>query len=156
MFKLKKIGKLDIRKQCKVASILNACGKDMAKNYNLHHWDNPYVKSLIIVGLGALKNSVFLVYEENNPVATFMVKKKGDSLHFEKLGTLPSQSGKGIGSFCMNKIEKLAHKSGCKKVVMEVFEPSKHAISFYEHRGYRMVGTIETLKYKEIKMEKNI
>lgn len=156
VYTVKKIGKPDISKQCMVASVLNECGKDMAKKYGLHHWDNPYIKSLLIVGLGVLKNDVFLVYEEEKVVATFMTKKKGDSLHFEKLGTVPSESGKGIGSYCMSKIEQMAQKSGCKRVVMEVYEPSKHAISFYEHRGYRTVGTTETLKYKEIKMEKNI
>ena len=85
-----------------------------------------------------------------------MTKRNGDALHFEKLGTLPSESGKGIGSFCMKKIEELAKEVGCKKVVMEVYEPSQHAISFYEHKGYVAVGMTDTLKYKEVKMEKRI
>lgn len=156
MYKLMKIGKLDISKLNAVAFILNTCGKDMAKKYNLHHWDNPLIKTLMIVGLCDLKNEIYLLYDGNKPVATFMTKRNQDELHFEKLATLPSESGKGIGSYCMSKIEELAKDAGCKKVVMEVYEPSQHAISFYEHKGYTVVGMTDTLKYKEVKMEKRI
>ena len=156
MYTLKKIGKLDIPKLYAVARILNACGKNMAKKYDLHHWDNPYIKTLIIVGLCDLQNNTYLLYDASKPVATFMTKRSGDELHFEKLGTLPSESGKGIGSHCMKKIEELAQEAGCKIVVMEVYEPSQHAISFYEHKGYTVVGMTDTLKYKEVKMEKRI
>lgn len=156
MYILKKVGKLDFPKLNAVARILNACGKDMANKYDLHHWDNPFIKSLIIVGLCDLKNEIYLLYDENKPVATFMTKCIGNDLHFEKLGTLPSESGKGIGSYCMNKIEEMAKDSGCRKVVMEVYEPSKHALAFYEHKGYTAVGMTDTLKYKEVKIEKRI
>ena len=56
----------------------------------------------------------------------------------------------------MKKIEAIAKKRSCYKVVMEVYEPSQHAVSFYEHKGYKRVGMVDTLKYKEIKMEKSI
>ena len=85
-----------------------------------------------------------------------MTRQRGEDLHFEKLGTLPSESGKGIGSFCMNKIEEIAKSANCKKVVMEVYEPSQHAISFYKHKGYEVIGMTDTLKYKELIMEKRI
>ena len=156
LYRIVKVGKLDIPKLNAVARILNACGKDMAKKYDLHHWDNPFIKSIVIVGLCDLKNEIYLLYDGKKPVATFMTKSNRDELHFEKLGTLPSKSGKGIGSFCMKKIEELAKEAGCKKVVMEVYEPSQHAVSFYEHKGYSVVGTTDTLKYKEVKMEKRI
>lgn len=156
MYILKKVGKLDIPRLNKVAAILNSCGKDMANKYDLHHWDNPYLKSLVIVGLCALKNDIYLLHADEKAVATFMTKVRGDSLHFEKLGTLPSEAGKGIGSMCMVEIEKIAKKAGCKKVVMEVYEPSQHALSFYEHKGYKAVGMTDTLKYKEIRMERNV
>lgn len=154
MYNLVKVFKLDINKLNKVAIILNACGKDMASKYDLHHWDNTYIKTFAIVGLCALKNDVYLLYEEDKPVATFMTKKNGESLHFEKLGTLPSESGKGIGSVCLGHIERIALETNCKSVEMEVYSPSEHAISFYEHRGYKVTGMTDTLKYKEVKMEK--
>lgn len=156
MYTLKKVGKLDIPRLNKVAAILNACGIDMAQKYDLHHWDNSYMKSLVIVGVCALKNNIYLLYADEKPVATFMTMVQGDSLHFEKLGTLPSEAGKGIGSMCMSKIEEIAKTAGCKKVVMEVYEPSQHALSFYEHKGYIAVGITNTLKYKEVRMERNL
>ena len=156
MYKLKKVGKLDIPKLNVVAQILNACGKDMAKKYDLHHWDNRYLKTLIIVGLCDLKYTLYLLYDGIKPIATFMIKRNGETLHFEKLGTYPSESGKGIGSFCMKKIEELAKEESCKKVSMEVYEPNQHAISFYERKGYVVVGTTDTMKYREVIMEKRI
>lgn len=156
MYKLKKVAWFNIPQLAKVASILNACGKDMEKKYNLHHWDNPHIKSFAIVCLCVLKNEVFLLCSDEKPVATFQIKVRNNILHFEKLGTLPTEAGKGIGSMCMNKIEAIAEKRGCIKVSMEVYEPSQHALSFYDHKGYKRVGIVNTLKYKEIKMEKNI
>ncbi len=156
MYKLRKVGKFNVFQLKGVADILNACGKDMAKKYDLHHWDNPYLKTFAIVCICTLKNEIYLLYDNSMPVATFMTKISGNALHFEKLGTKPSEAGKGVGSLCMKQIEEIASKTGCSKVVMEVYEPSQHAVSFYEHRGYVVVGTKDTLKYKEVKMEKSI
>ena len=156
MNRFKKVAIYDIPRFIKVADILNVCGKDMAAKYDLHHWDNSYLKSLFIVCLCALKNQIYLLYSNGKPVATFQVKAKKDILHFEKLGTLPTEEGKGIGTLCMKKIEDIASECGCHKVVMEVYEPSRNAVCFYEHRGYQSVGTVNTLKYKEIRMEKEI
>ena len=155
-YELVKVKKSDFTRINEVASILNACGKDMAQKYNLHHWDNSYAKSLLIVGKCALKNDVYIVYDGKEPAATFMTKKHGDSFHFEKLGTLPEKSGCGIGSWCMGEIEEMAKKMACNKVTMEVYEPSKHAISFYQNKGYMVVGKLDTIKYTEVKMEKEI
>jgi len=156
VFVLKKIGKFDVFHLKQVASILNACGKDMAQRYDLHHWNNPYIKSLVIVALCAMKNDIFLLEKNDKTVATFMTKVQGRTLHFEKLGTLPAEAGMGIGSFCLTKIEEIALNAGCNKVAMEVYEPSQHALAFYEHRGYKAVGMTETLKYKEVRMERSL
>lgn len=148
--------KTDFTQLHNVARILNACGKDMARKYDLHHWDNPYLKSLIIAVICFMKNQTWLVYDDEKAVATFMTKVVGEGLHFEKLGTDPTQEKKGIGTYCIDQIESIARNHNCKKVYMEVYEPSKHAISFYEHRGYQIVGNTGTLKYKEVKMEKSL
>lgn len=156
MYTLTKVGLFDVARLNKVASILNACGKDMARKLGLRHWDNSYLKTFIIVGLCALKNQIFLLYDGSRPVATFMTRICKDGLHFQKLATAPSESGRGVGSFCMEKIEEIAKESGLQKVAMDVYEASKHAIAFYEHRGYRSAGVTNTLKYREIKMEKSL
>ena len=137
MYTLTRVGLFDVARLNKVASILNACGKDMERKLGLRYWDNSYLKTFVIVGLCALKNQIFLLYDGSRPVATFMTRVCKDGLHFQKLATAPSESG-------------------LQKVAMEVYEASKHAIAFYEHRGYRSAGVTNTLKYREIKMEKSL
>ena len=154
MYNVKKIGIFNLLGQIKVNNILFDCGKDMAKKYDLHHWDNSHFKNFIIVVLCELKNTVYLVTENGIPVATFQTKQVGETVRFEKLACSPKYSGKGIGSFCMSCIEAIAQKADCKKVCMEVYSPSQHALEFYLHRGYKVCGKIKTLKYSEVKMEK--
>lgn len=152
--KLKRVPIYELKNLLYVARILNLCGKDMAKKYNLHHWDNPMIKSCIIVLLCMLKNQIYLVLDNKNPVATFQVKKLDDALFFEKLAVIPEASGKGYGSYCMKLIEKQAKQIGFHKMRMEVYDKSKHAIEFYEHKGYSKVGETGTLKYIDLIMEK--
>ena len=139
-----------------IMSILHACGKDMAGKYGLHHWDNSYLKTLIIVFLCQLKNSIYLVWENENPVATFQVRKENDEVYFEKLAVSPDKEGQGIGSYCMSDIEKMAGEVNAARVWMEVYTQSRHAIGFYEKRGYRVCGDDKNLKYSVVKMEKKL
>lgn len=137
------------------AKILYLCGKDMARKYDLHHWDNSMLKTTAVVCYGLLKNKTFLVYDEK-AIATFQVKKNGDCLHFGKLATLPECSGKGIGSWCMSNIEQMAKDQGCSSISMEVYDKSNHAKEFYLHRGYVLCGEVKTRKYTEFKMRKDL
>lgn len=152
--KLKRVHLYEVKNLLFVARTLNRCGKDMAKKYDLHHWDNIMIKSCIIVLLCMFKNQIYLVLDNNNPVATFQVKKLEDTLFFEKLAVDPEISGKGYGSNCMKLIERQAKKMECHKIRMEVYDKSKHAIEFYEHKGYVKVGETGTLKYTDLIMEK--
>lgn len=154
MYKVKKIGIFNLLGQIKVNNILFDCGKDMAKKYDLHHWDNSHFKNFIIVALCELKNTVYLVSKNGNPVATFQTKRIDKIMRFEKLACSPKFADKGIGSYCMTYIEEMALKMGCDIVCMEVYSTSQHALDFYIHRGYKLCGETNTLKYSEVKMEK--
>ena len=114
-----------------------------------HPSENPVV-------LCILKNEVYVVSDDEKDLATFQVKVMEDALYFEKLGVRPTASGVGYGSYCMKCIEKLAEKKSLKRVKMEVYDKSNHAIQFYEKRGYRKAGTDGTLKYTELIMEKEL
>ena len=152
--RLRKFNILDVKR---VSDILYECGKDMAIKYDLHHWDNSHVKTWLIVVLCALKNNIYLVYNEEKPVATFQTRKVGQSLLFQKLATTPALAGGGgIGSYCLAEIERIAKEVGCTEVICEVYDKSEHAMSFYEHRCYTIYGAIETFKYKELKMRREI
>lgn len=156
MYQICKLSKRNIAGLKKVSDILYECGKDMAKKYDLHHWDNSHIKNYIIVVLCTLKNDIYLVYSEKTPVATFQTRKMEQSFCFNKLATAPAFFSGGIGSFCLTEIERLAKENGCTEVVCEVYNKSEHAKSFYEHRGYTTYGASETLKYKEWKLRKDI
>ena len=140
----------------KVSSILYECGKDMAAKYDLHHWDNPHIKNWAIVALCALKNDIYLVYDNKIPVATFQTRKINQSFLFQKLATLPQFAGGGIGTFCLNEIETLAKGKNCIEIICEVYDQSEHAKRFYEHKGYLIYGETESLKYKELKLRKEL
>ncbi|MDO5047840.1 MAG: GNAT family N-acetyltransferase [Anaerococcus sp.] len=146
----------NIKRLWNVSRILNLCGKDMAKKYNLHHWDNIMVKTIIIVIIGIFKNRVYIGEVENKPIATFQIKELENILFFEKLGVLPNLNGKGYGSLCMRFIEKNAQMLGKKIIKMEVYKLSKHAIAFYESLGFSIDNEIDTLKHKNVIMKKEI
>lgn len=156
MYSIRKLSKINISGLKRVSDILYECGKDMAAKYDLHHWDNSHVKNWLIVVLCALKNNIYLMYNEKIPVATFQTRKVEQSLLFQKLGTSPKYAGGGIGSYCLTEIEHMAKEEGCTEIICEVYDKSEHAKSFYEHRGYTVYGATETLKYKELKMRKEI
>ena len=156
LYQVIKLSKCSIVGLKTVSDILYECGKDMAQEYNLHHWDNSHIKNHIIVALCAMKNDIYLVYSKKTPVATFQTRKTGQSWLFQKLATVPAFSRGGIGSYCLTEIEQLARENGCTEVVCEVYDKSEHAKSFYEHRGYATYGVTETLKYKEVKLRKEL
>lgn len=156
MYSIKKIKLWNISELLKVVDILYKCGKDMAEKYNLHHWDNSRFKNFIIVVLCVLKNNIYLVFDNEKAVATFQTRKVNQSYLFQKLATLPEFSGSGIGSFCINEIEKMGKNENCNEIICEVYDKSDHAKAFYEHKGYFVYGSTETLKYKELKLKKEL
>lgn len=146
----KKVCFFDLVSYHSVSKILMACGKDMAEKYGLHHWENSSLKAFLIVCYLSLKNDIWLVKDKaGSKIATFQTKKTKKGFHFGKLATDPVFAGKGIGSFCMAKIESLAVELGCNNVYMEVYIKSEHAQDFYLHRGYTLCGETESLRYKE-------
>ena len=156
MYSVKKLKFWNVLKLLKVSNILYKCGKDMAEKYGLQHWNNSHVKNWIIVALCVLKNNVFLVFDEKTPVATFQTRKLNDSFLFRKLATSPEFAGRGIGTLCLDEIERLAKESGAKEIICEVYDKSEHAVTFYKKKGFFEYGTADTLKYTELKLRKEI
>ncbi len=154
-YSIKKIAIYNIPALIKVSRILKKCGDDMYSNYKLSHWKNSYFKTFLIVVYTALKHTVYGVLDEtDNMIATFQTSRRGEGLHFSKLAVSPEVSGKGIGSYCLSKIEALAKEKGLTCLKCEVYDKSKHAYDFYIKRGFIESGRLETLKYTEIVLEK--
>lgn len=156
MYSVYKLKILNILELKKVSDILYECGKDMARRCDLHHWDNPHIKNWLIIVLCTMKNDIYLVYREKTPVATFQTCKKEQSFLFSKLAVNPAFAREGIGSYCLTQIEYLAKKSSCSDVICEVYEKSEHAKMFYKQRGYTVYGMTKTLKYRELKLRKEL
>lgn len=156
MLTVNKVAKYNILALMKVSDILYQCGKDMAGRYGLYHWHNSHIKNWLIVAVCALKNDIYIVYKGKEPIATFQIQKKKDTFGFQKLATLPAMSGCGIGSFCIEEIERLARECGYSEVFCEVYEKAEHAKNFYKHRGYKIYGTTETLRYRELLLRKGL
>ncbi len=140
----------------RVAGILDACGRDMAARYGLRHWDNPRWKTLAVCAVSVLRHRVYLTRDGSGDAATFQTDRQGSLMHLSKLATLPAAAGRGLGSFCLTYAENLARAAGCAGIVLEVYDKSEHAIKFYLHRGFRTVGTVKTLRYTELRMEKTL
>lgn len=156
MLSYKRIYLYNLKEQIIINRILLACGKNMAINEGLHHWDNNNIKNFLIVLFCMLKNKVYLVMLDKEPVATFQINIIDNILYFEKLACLPDKTGNGIGTWCLESIEDLAKDNYCDRVTMDVYSSSKKAIKFYKKRGYKQYNVNKTLKYTQIRMEKNL
>ncbi len=156
LYSVCKVSFKNAHKLLAVTDILYKSGKDMAQKFDLHHWDNSRLKTLVIVLLCAMKNNIFLIYDKNLAIATFQTRKLENSLLFQKLATEPSFIGKGIGSFYLNEIEQAGKLVGCDSIICEVYDKSEHAINFYLRKGYTVHGAESTLKYKQLKPRKEL
>ena len=154
---MKRIRMTDLSGLRKVEKVLYVCGKDMAKKYDIHQWDNTHTKNMMILALCELKNEVFLVSNYvGKTVATFQVRKTDDTLYFEKIGTLPECQGKGIAEKMLEQIKMIAKDKGCPKVACSVYEKNESALEYYLKKGFTVCGIAQTKKYQLINMELSV
>mgnify|MGYP003296357434 CR=1 FL=1 len=85
-----------------------------------------------------------------------MYKTLDGNLYVRKIATLPKYEGKGIGKRNLSYMEQYAKDMNCPKICLDVYEKSKGAIAFYQHFGFKTVGTKRSIRFKEIVMEKKI
>lgn len=83
MYSVRKLSRCNIAKLKTVSDILYECGKDMAKKYDLHHWNNSHIKNYVIVALCALKNDIYLVYNEKHLWRHFKHGKRNNHFCFK-------------------------------------------------------------------------
>lgn len=96
MYSVRRVKKWNIAGLLMVSNILFTCGKNMAQQYDLHHWDNAHIKNWLVVALCALKNDIYLVYDQHTPVATFQTRRVDRSMLFQKLATLRNMKAEGL------------------------------------------------------------
>ncbi|MBQ1212535.1 MAG: GNAT family N-acetyltransferase [Clostridia bacterium] len=155
-YSVEKISLINIPRVLDVTAILKLCGEDMFSRYGLNHWKNSGFKTFLIVCYTMLKNHTYCVLDGERVIATFQTKLSDDGLHFSKLAVSPDESGKGVGSFCLSEMEKLARMAHRTKLACEVYDKSERARDFYLGRGFEIIGQTETLKYTELVLEKKL
>ncbi len=89
MYQVRKLSKVNIVELKTVSDILYECGKDMAKKYDLHHWDNSHMKNYIIVALCAMKNDIYLVHNKKNTCGNISDTKNRTIIFVPKVSNSP-------------------------------------------------------------------
>jgi ribosomal protein S18 acetylase RimI-like enzyme len=86
----------------------------------------------------------YLIVDAGKSVGYFSVLPRPELKQFflSKLYLLSAQRGRGLGSRAVIFVEGLAREAGLRKVVLMVSKKNLSSISFYERRGFKIVGPI--------------
>jgi len=147
-----------------VYNIIKSCADDMAKK-GLHHW-LPYYK-IENIKQNIDNQKVYIVEDEGSKIiATFTLDNEipytmkdlneENSLYLSKLAVLPSYSNKGIGSKCIQFIEKYAKENKYKYIKFDVYNKSEQTIKFYQKNGYEVFGKANTRRFEVLLMQKEV
>lgn len=141
--------------------ILIACGFDLKEGFGLSHWLPPnYPLEQMLKD--AIEQDIYAVTIGENLVGTFTLEmmttvplsymKYGNiiwqipadvpAVYVHKLAILPIWQGKGLGTWCMQAIEKLGVEQGYYAVRLDGVKTHPKLLSFYQKQGYQQVGEI--------------
>lgn len=137
-----------------IHEILRACGLDMKTRFGFGHWVHPY--PIHLLREAAKEKSVYAVRDGGQTLATFTIgtqppgyydiniwkSPNGKAVYVNRLAVLPIFQGKGIGAWCMNKIERIAEETGCASVRLDCIENHIRQHNFYERLGYHRKGIV--------------
>ena len=149
-----------------VHEILRACGEDMAQRLGLNHWTPPYPRHLL--RRDARRDAVYLVTDQEDPVATFTLGQTAPgyykktlwaaphapAAYISRVAVSPRLQGNGLGAWCMKQSHKLALETGALAMRLDVFQPHSSAIAFYQRFGFRECGVVMFEETPLVCMEK--
>jgi GNAT superfamily N-acetyltransferase len=117
----------------------------------LIHWLPPY--SLEAMREHAVTRRVHAIQADSTLVGTFTTGTHGwkydehiwadrnhRALYLGKLAIRPSLQGAGIGSWCLDQVERQARDSGCQAVRFDAITAHTRLVGFYLKRGYTPRG----------------
>lgn len=148
--KIQKVGSDGVEELHK---ILEKCGQDMQQRFGLSHWVPAYPPELM--RRDAEVKSVYSVREGDQAIATFTIGTSAPAyydmsiwevpdakaLYVNRLAVLPDQQGRGIGTWCMGTIERLAIAEKCMAVRLDAYDKHLSLHEFYRGLGYKQRGT---------------
>ncbi len=87
------------------------------------------------------QTDVLVVIYKNKVVGTVsIIMQEKEKLHLRSMAVKPSYQRKGIGSYILEEINRLAREKQVKIISLECFEPLTKAINLYEKFGFRKTG----------------
>lgn len=137
-----------------IYEILKRCGTDMFEHQGLSHWKTPY--SIENIKNDCNEKFVFLVFNGDVAVATFMLSIDDGGVLITKFAVLPSFSGKKIGTRCIEFINNWCLEKSIKRIHLDVYDQSKIAIKFYERNGFTVYDSAPTRRFKVLLMERYV
>ena len=84
-------------------------------------------------------SEVYVVKENGypQPIAVFVLAKIGDAqIEIKNIAILESLQGKGIGSYLVNEIKRIAIEEKCESIIVGTPDCSLRQIHFYEKNGF--------------------
>lgn len=133
--------------------ILVECGFAMQRQFDLHHWVPAY--PLDLFRQQAERGQIYEVVSGASIVATFTLRfdeplpyyegidwdAAGEpALYLSRLAVRPDSWGNGIGSWCVEWIERKARELEARSVRFDAYSRHAPLLSYYRKRGYRECG----------------
>lgn len=82
----------------------------------------------------------YMVYKNESPCGFFWYSSRGNSLHINTIVIDKEYQGKGIGTYIIDGIEKLARSKGYEYLELGVQGSNKYAYGFYIKKGFEEFG----------------
>jgi ribosomal protein S18 acetylase RimI-like enzyme len=146
------VKKEDLKSVCNLYGVLT---KDL-RNEGIHQWDRFYPNRFVIKN-DIKQGNLFGIVEEGQVIGAIVLdsnesKKykilhwhdnKGKPLVIHRLGIHPDCQGKGYGKLLLQFAEEYAQENGHTSIRLDVFSGNPGALTIYERKGYKKVGTIK-------------
>jgi len=151
-----------------IYDLLLKCGKEMYDKYHLSHW-HPFM-SLEDFQSSMRHKNLFAVYNNDELVATFNLSDEprdyyheslwcdpnGKAMYLGHLGIDPTIQRKGIGKWCMHKIENLVIEMGFNVLRFDAVETHPWLKLFYFNLGYIPRGIVKPRDWNLLCFEKSL
>ena len=148
--------------------ILVACGKEMYDRFNLTHW-HPFMDLETFKKVMKDKD-LYGVYQNQTAIATFNISTQSRDYYHEELWSNPGEKAlylgqlainpalqkKGIGKWCMQQVERMAFKMGCKAIRFDALDSHPWLKAFYKNLDYSPCGIVTPNKWDLACFEKII
>jgi GNAT superfamily N-acetyltransferase len=148
--------------------IIAECGEDMKQRYGLVHWSPPY--PLDFLRRNACKSNVYGIHQTNGHgeqvIGTFTLGQQNcdydDSLwanpqhrplYLGKLAIRPEYQGKGLGKWCVRKVEEFAQAWKCQAIRFDAIAQHTRLLHFYQNLGYHVRGTRSIVDWRGLEWE---